>query len=151
MCSLPFHNLATPLSPNSLSTASAIIIGVSLTTVCMVTIFISLIVVAFICVKRTANIRPLDSSTAVAYSSTTPEALIFTSDIRNSNPQQSMEFYSYNTTEVQDDQSSLQSNPAYESISKDNPAYSVITDGRTVEDEAEYMSIDSVVEIPRLY
>ena len=136
MCSFPFHNLATPtpLSPNSLSTASAVIIGVTVTTVCMVTIFISLIVVAYICVKRTANNRPLDSSTAVAYSSATPEALICTSDIRNSNPQQSTEFY----------QSSLQSNPAYESISKDNLAYSVITDGRIVEDEAEYMSIDEI-------
>ena len=141
MCSFPFHNLATLLSPNSLSTASAVIIGVTVTTVCMVVTFISLIVVAYICVKGTANNRPLDSSTAVAYSSATPEALICTSDICNSNPQQSTEFY----------QSSLQSNPAYESISKDNPAYSVITDGRIVEDEAEYMSIDSVVELPRLY
>ena len=151
MCSFPFHNLATPLSHTSLSTTLAIIIGVSVTTVCIVTIFISLIVVAFICVKRTASNRPLDSSTAVAYSSATPEALICTSDIHNSNPQQSTEFYGCTTTEVQDDQSSLQSNPAYESISKDNPAYSVITDSRIVEDEAEYMSIDSVVEIPRLY
>ncbi|XP_019855619.1 PREDICTED: uncharacterized protein LOC109584349 [Amphimedon queenslandica] len=90
---------STPLSPTSLSTASAIIIGATLTTACIVAIFIFLIIVAYICVtKKSSSVnRPSDDS----------------------NTQQGT------TGSITTDDRSLQDNPAYESgvITADNPAY----------------------------
>ena len=100
----------------------------------MVAIFISLIVVAYIHVKRTSSTinRPSDNG-KIQQSTTGPI-----------------------TTEMQDDRSSLHDNPAYESNiittdnpayesninSRDNPAYNVTNNSAEVEDNAEYMYID---------
>ena len=96
----------------------------------MVAIFISLIVVAYIHVKRTSSAINRPSDNGKIQQSTTGSI----------------------TTEMQDDRSSL---PAYESdvittdnpaykfnvITTDNPAYNVTNNSAKVEDNAEYMYI----------
>ncbi|XP_019855612.1 PREDICTED: cell wall integrity and stress response component 4-like [Amphimedon queenslandica] len=126
-----------PLSPTTLSTASAIIIGVTVTTVCIVAIVTPLIIVACICVKRNSSAINKPSDDGNIQQGTTGSI----------------------TTKVQDNMSSLKQDQEYRSIShvittdnpaygfnviftNNNPAYNVTNNSAEVEDNAEYVYIN---------